>query len=604
MASSTAVNRSTRRRAPAKRGPPTDGWWGAGPAPWERWPGVSIRLEAVWSVDRNRWETPDGRYYFDPEAAALGVDFFPELLVHHKGEFVDQPFHLMPYQDQLVVRPLFGWKRASDGLRRFRKVFLAVPKGNGKSPLAAGIGLKLTFSDGEPGAEVIAAAADKDQAAVVFDTAKVMVEESEDLDSRANIFRRAIEVPSTRSYFRVVSADVKSKHGPNIHGLVVDEFHAQPTRELYETLHRGTVKRRQPVTFLPTTAGDDDESICAEEWDYARKVIGDPSLDESYLPIVFEASKDDNWKDPAVWARVNPGFGVTVKADAIEAECRAAQIEPRKLNDFLRFHLNRWVNQATAWIPVDWWDACEVQLSDAELVELAVFGGLDMTQKHDLASLVLTFPRRLPEGQTLEIEVVAGADDTPGETRALSLNFDVAFVPFFWIPEDTMREHEKTDKVPYDQWVKQGLVTATPGAMIDINRICKDITGPISKRFPRLRGTQIRYDPAFATDVALRLLESGYQMVELLQNYKYLSEPAHVLEALLKARRVRQAGHRTLRWNVENVSIKTDDAGRIRPVKPRRKAKRIDGVVAALMGLSGVIGEPWSAGTNFGMEFI
>lgn len=586
-----------------KRRPPTRGWWGDGLPPWEQWPGVSIRLETRWVAQRGRWETPDGRYYFDPEAAALGVDFFPEFLVHHKGEFKDQPFELMAFQDQLIVRPLFGWLRASDGLRRFRKVLLAVPKGNGKTPLSAGVALKLTFADGEAGAEVIAAAADKEQAALVFDTAKVMVESSEDLDAMANIFRRAIEVPSTRSYFRVVSADVKSKHGPNIHGLVIDEFHAQPTRELYETLHRGTVKRRQPVTFLPTTAGDDDESICAEEWDYARRIIADPSLDETYLPVIFEAAKDDDWKDPKVWARVNPGFGITVKADAIEAECRAAQIEPRKLNDFLRYHLNRWVNQATAWIPVDWWDACKVELNDAELAQLPVFGGLDMAQKYDLAALTLVFPRRLEDDTALEIEVVAGDTGGPPVTRALSLNFDLAVVPFFWIPADTMREHAKTDRVPYPLWAEQGLVTATPGAMIDINRIHKDITGPITERFPRLRGSEIRYDPAFATDVALRLMESGYKLIELLQTYRYLSEPAHVFEALLRARRVRQAGHRTMRWNVENVSIKQDDAGRIRPVKPRRKAKRIDGLVAALMGVAGVIASPWTD-NSLGIEFM
>lgn len=540
---------------------------------------------------RGRWETPDHRYYYDPEQAALGTDFFPEFLVHYKGEFKDLPFTLRPDQDQLLVRPLFGWMRAVDGFRRFRKVFYAVPKGNGKSPLGAGIGLKLAYADGEPGAEVIAAAADREQAAIIFDTAKIMVESAEDLDDRAHIFRRAIEIPATRSYFRVVSADVKSKHGPNIHGLVFDEFHAQPTRELYETLYRGTVKRRRPVTLMLTTAGDDDESICAEEWEYARRVITDPSLDETYLPIVFEATKDDDWKDPAVWRRVNPGFGVTVKADAIEAECRAAQNEPRKLNDFLRYHLNRWVNQVTAWIPIDWWDRCDRPLKDLPLGELSVYAGLDLAQKYDLASLVLVFVRPL-EAAPIALEVAAETEDGAIEQRPISLNFEIGLVPYFWIPADTMREHEKTDRVPYEQWEKAGLVTATEGNIIDYDRIFRDITGPITERFPQLAGAEIGFDPAFATDIATKLKQAGYKMIEVLQNYRHLSEPAQVFEALVRGKRVRHDGHRVLRWNVENVAVRRDDAGRIRPVKPRRASKRIDGVVASLMGISRAMVSP------------
>ena len=569
------------------------GWWGDGPPPWVRWPGVSIRLEAAWSAERGRWESPDGIYYYDQEAADIKTEFFPEFLEHHKGEFAGLPFAPLGYQEFLVLRPLFGWKRSVDGLRRFRKVFIAVPKGNGKSPLGAGIGIALTFADQEPGAEVYAAAADRDQAAIVFDTARYMVTANPDLNERANVLRRAIEVPRTNSAYKVLSADVKTKHGPNIHGLIFDEFHAQRTRELYETLYRGTVKRRQPVIVMITTAGDDDESICAEEWEYARRVIADPSIDETYLPVIFEASKDEDWKDPAVWARVNPGLGVTVKLDALVAECRAAQNEPRKLNDFLRFHCNRWVNQATAWIPIDWWDACDQPLPD--LKDLPVFAGLDMAQKYDLAAFVLVFP--IPVQEAIQVEVVAG-DEGAIEKRAVSLNFELAVIPYFWIPADTMREHEKKDRVPYSQWVDQGLVRATEGNVIDYDRILSDITGEITGAFPRLLGGEIGYDPAFATDIALRLQSAGYTMVETPQNYRNLSEPSHVLEALIRGKRVRHGGHRTLRWCVENVAIRQDDAGRIRPVKPRRAAKRIDGVVGAIMGLGRAILAPPETGSD------
>ena len=586
----TATKRK-RKPAPSKAAP-TAGWWGDGPPPWERWPGVSIYLEAKWVAARARWETKDGRYYFDPAAAQLAVDFFPEFLTHFKGDFADQPFRLRDDQDLLLIRPLFGWMRASDGLRRFRKVFYAVPKGNGKSPLAAGLALKLAYADREAGAEIIAAAADREQAAIVFDTAKVMVESNQDLFDQALVWRRAIELPASRSFLRVVSADVKSKHGPNIHGLVIDEFHAQPTRELYETLGRGTIKRRQPVTFLTTTAGDDEESICAEEWDYAHDVIRDPARDESYLPVIFEAAKDDDWKAPATWKKVNPGFGSTVKADAIEAECRAAQNEPRKLNDFLRYHLNRWVNQATAWIPVDWWDECRVDTpDDVVLRALPVYGGLDLAQKDDLAALTLVFLEQLP-GPPVDLEVVGTDQEGNAATRRLSLNFALTLVPHFWIPEETMREHQRKDRVPYDQWVAGGFVTATEGNIIDNDRIYRDIVGPITTRFPRLAGAEIGYDPAFATDLALKLQAKGYKVVEIPQNYRNLSEPSLVFEAFVKGHRVHHNGQPVLREHLMNVAVKRDDAFRIRPVKPRRKSKRIDGIVATLMGIARAIASP------------
>ena len=608
MAPSSTATRQRRRKA-AKPKAPSAGWWGAGPPPWRRWPGVTIELPARWNPTAavpgrkapGRWESPDGLYWFDDEAASLAVDFFPEFLRHHKGEFgpspehpLGQPFQLLTFQDLLIVRPLFGWKRVADGLRRFRKVFFAVPKGNGKSPLGAGLGLLLTFSDGENGAEVYCAAADREQAAIVFDTARIMVEASPDLAEQASVWRRAIEVPATHSYYRVLSADVRSKHGPNIHALIFDEFHAQATRELFEVLHRGTVKRRQPVTLMITTAGDDDETICAEEWDYARNVMSGSYVDDTYLPVIFEAGKKDRWDAEETWRKVNPGYGITVKADAIRAEAVAARQEPRKLNDFLRYHLNRWVNQAVAWIPIDQWDACDAPLPE-NLAKLQPQAGLDMAQKNDLASFVLTFPRPL-EGPPIVAEIVTTDDAGEPVKRTISLNYELILVPFFWLPEETMREHVKTDKAQYDQWAAEGFLRVTEGNVIDYDTIFRDITGEITASYPLLRQAQIGYDPAFATDIAQKLMGAGYQCVEVMQNYQRLSEAALTFEAFVKGRRVIHGGHALLRWNMENVAVKTDPAGRIRPVKTRRKAKRIDGVVASLMGLSRIIAQPADSG--------
>lgn len=560
-------------------------WWGEGDAPHVRWPGVTFEIPVVERA--GRWESPDGVYYFDGDAADFAEHFFPTCLQHHIGnDWNGRPFHLLPYQ-RYIVRALFGWKRAADSLRRFRKVFLAVPKGNGKSPFASGLGLYLAFFDGEAGAEAYAVAADRKQAGIVHESGKVMVQRNQDWERAElfEVFRDSIKRKGSTECFQVLSSDASTKHGFRPHAILFDEFHAQPNRDLYDTLYRGMGKRGQPVLVMITTAGDNDESICYEEWDYARKVISGTIQDPIYLPMVFEARPDEDWATEAVWRRVNPGYGITMKADYFESESRAAMAEPRKRNSFLQLHLNRWVNQATAWIPVEWWDACEdVVAGDEDLSKLSCCAGLDLAQKYDLACFSVVFRHRIEGGPSVE---VTGETETGSVVKKIvDLNYRITILPFFWIPEDTMRQREQEDGVPYRDWAQRGLVTPTDGAIIDYTRIYRDITQKILPRFPRLKQGLIGYDPAFATDIATSLRDrAGLKVEEVLQNYTHLSEASQVFEALVKAKRVAHGGHRVLRNHVEHVAVKQDDAGRIRPVKPKRAGKHIDGVVASIMAV-------------------
>jgi phage terminase large subunit-like protein len=202
----------------------------------------------------------------------------------------------------------------------------------------------------------------------------------------------------------VISSDAATKHGFRPHFIIFDEFHAQPNRDLFDALYRGMGKRRQPVLLMITTAGDDDESICYEEWEYARRVISGTVPDESYLPVIFEPRSEEDWTDDAVQRRINPGYGITMQAEYFRSETQAALAEPKKRNSFIQLHLNRWVNQASAWLPIEWWDACAEPLAaDATLAALPVTGGLDLAQKIDLACLALTF--RHPIAQPLAVTV-------------------------------------------------------------------------------------------------------------------------------------------------------------------------------------------------------
>jgi phage terminase large subunit-like protein len=534
-----------------------------------RWPGVTIAIDDA-----------GGRFWFDEKAAARAVDFFPTFLRHFKGEFAGQPFHLLDWQKELLVRPLFGWKRTSDGLRRFRRVFLEIAKKNGKSGMCSGLGLYLLHCDREPGAEIVAAAADREQAGIVFNEARDMNEASRALAGRSETYRRAIVVPATRSSFKVVSSDVKGRHGPNIHALLFDEFHAQPDRELFDTLAKGVAARRQPIVVLITTAGDDQDSVCYEEYEYARRVMAGVIPDETYLPVIFEATEEDDWRAPATWAKANPSIDVTVKRDYLEAECRAAVAEPRKQGAFKRLHLNVWTRTTEVWIPPEWWKACP-RLPET-LAGLPVAGGLDLSSTTDLTAFVLVFrlPPTAPDAPKVEVAEVDAAG-TPVK-RVLSVNYDLAVVPYLWMPEERLRERSKEDGVDYGVWVRAGHLRTTPGSVVDYDFIFRAITDEIA---PRFKVKQIGYDPWNALQFALQLEKAGFEPVEVRQGPRTLSAPCKVLHALTKAGRVHHDGNQAMAWCVANAAVKEDENENLRPVKTSPK-KRIDGVVAAVTALS------------------
>ena len=567
---------------PSRSRPPKP-WWGSGPAPNLEWPNVTIEIPAVWKPTSRRWESPDGRYYFDREAADRAVDFFPTFLAHHVGHHAGQPFALLPYQVKLLTRPLFGWKRSVDHLRRFRRVTLFSPKGSGKSPWGSGTGLYLLLFDGEPSAEIYALASDREQGRVVHRDGQVMVEGSPDLAARCEVLKDSIFVPQTNSTFKVLSADATSAHGWRPSGVILDEIQLQKNRDLLEVARRSMSKRRQPVLIAMGHAGTDEESIGFEEWQYAKGVIAGTLTDETLLPIVFEMAPEDDWQSPETWKKVNPGYGVTIQADGLAMEAHEAANEPRKRNDFLRYHLNVWTNQATSWLPLEWWaDGEESALSIPALAGYDCTAGLDMAQSIDYVSFVVTAKIPLPADETTRASIT----DETGTTSTASLDYAIAVFPFYWLPADMLRDREKTDGLPLSLYRDRGLLFESPGAAISADQVFRDIVTTIAPQFPRLR--TIGFDPAFAADISQRL-SVQFTALEIPQNYNYMTAPCYLLEGLLKARHVVHDGHPILRWNISNVEVKRDEAGRLRPVKPKTAGgyrKRIDGVSALLTSLA------------------
>ena len=258
------------------------------------------------------------KYYFDKTSAHRAVAFIEKHIQHCKGELAGKPFLLEKWQKEKIIEPLFGWKR-EDGTRKYRTAYIEIPRKNGKSSLCAAIALYMLYADGELGAEVISAAADRSQAGIVFEIAKAMVLGNKELSKRGKVFRNSVTLEHKNSYYKPISADANTKHGFNCSAIIFDELHAQKTRELFDVLTTSTGARRQPLTICITTAGYDKESICYEVHTYAQQVLSGAIKDESFLPVIFAAGKDDDWTKNSTWKKANPAYG-TIRKDEYFAQ--------------------------------------------------------------------------------------------------------------------------------------------------------------------------------------------------------------------------------------------------------------------------------------------
>lgn len=492
-------------------------------------------------------------FWFDERAAVAAVRFFERLLIQSKGEWAGEPFELLDWERH-VLSEVFGWKRP-DGTRRYRVVYIEVPRKNGKSTFSAGIALYLLEADGEPGAEVYSAAADREQAAIVFEEARSMVGASPILSKRSQVFKRSIVVPSERSVYKVLSADAYTKHGLNAHGVVFDELHAQPNRDLWDVLKTSMGARRQPLMVAITTAGYDRNSICWEQHEYAVGVANGTIEDDSFFAYIAAAEPEDDWQDPAIWAKANPGLGVTVKLEYLEAEARRAAQTPAYENTFRRLHLNQWTQQETRWLSLDAWDKCSGEVDAVALGGRTCYAALDLASTTDVAALVLVFP-----------------DGEEPET------YDA--LPFFWIPGDNILDRVRRDKVPYDVWVRQGLVMATEGNVIDYEAILVKLD-ELAQRFDI---KELAYDRWGATKLIQSLQDRGMNVIPFGQGFASMSPPTKETLNLVLSGRIRHGGNKVLRWMAGNMVVRQDPAGNIKPDKSK-SIEKIDGMVALIMGI-------------------
>lgn len=473
-----------------------------------------------------------GKHWFDRQAAHDAVEFIETYCTHVKGEWAGDPFLLEAWEKE-IIENLFGWKRKDakkpeDCTRQYRSLWLEIGRRNGKSILSAAIALLLLFWDNEPGAEIYSAAGDREQAAIVFDIARTMRDQSEDLSAMSETFgghgghKRSIV--NGNSFYRVLSSDAFTKHGLNAHGIVVDEVHVQRNRDLIDTLRTSVGSRRQPIEIYITTAGVGRENICFEMHDYAEKVIKGIIKDDTILPYIYAASEKDDWTDPKVWAKANPGLGISPKLEYLQLQCDRAKNVPGYQNTFRRFNLNQWTEQEQRWLDMRKWDACKGKLDINLLAGAECYAGLDLANTTDIAALVLLF--EFDTGNVRKIKTENGDQIVP--------IYDYHLLPRFWVPQDNVNERAKRDKVPYDVWIREGLIKATEGNVIDYDVIRADINA-LGEQY---NIKEIAIDRWNATQITTQLMGDGFEMVSFGQGFKSMSSPTKELEGLVISKHI------------------------------------------------------------------
>jgi len=497
---------------------------------------------------------------FSLEHAEHVKQFFERWLRHSKGEWGDKPFKLLEWQWTDLVAPVFGWLR-KDGYRRIRKVYCEIPKKNGKSTFGSGVGLYLLVADGEAGAEVYSAATKRDQANIVHGEAINMVRRSPALTKRLRIHEatKVITYRETQSKYTSLAADSAGSEGLNIHGLIVDELHAWTDRSFWDSLRYGFAARKQPLTFVITTAGVYDKtSLGWQEHEYATRWLANETgfEDEEFYGYIRGAELEDDIQDPEVHRRANPSYGVVIDPREIAKAAADAANKPTELNTFKRYRLNIWTDSFQSWLRLDQWDACQREIDLETYKGRRCYIGVDLASTRDMTAVCAAFPE-MEDGQ---------------------LVCDLAF--WYWAPSGGLADRDANERAKYQHWRDSGALIVTPGLTTDYRAVRAKLCDMATK----FNVVEVAYDPWNATQLANELDDDGFEMIQFRQGFASMNEPSKLLESMLADGTLRHDGNPITRWMAGNVTTKTDEHNNIKPNKKTSTGK-IDGIVAAVMAL-------------------
>ena len=484
---------------------------------------------------------------------AARVCCFVEMLRHVKGELSGKRIRLESWQI-FILTTVFGWVDAA-GRRRFRRVYIEVPRGNGKSAISSGIALYGLCADHESGAEVYSLATTREQAKLVFETAQEMVRKSPDVAKYFGISVQAKSISVTRSFsrFEAKSSEGSTLDGLNTHVAVIDELHAHKTRDVYDVVETSIGKRVQPLLWVITTAGFNTSGICYEVRTVVTRVLQKALADETQFGIIYSIDEGDDWTSVRSLIKANPNWGISVMPNTVLPLLEKAQAVPSAANNFKTKHLDIWCEASSAWMDMTAWARCKRSISLDDFAGQSCFIGLDLAAKNDLTAKVYVFPV-----------------DVDGKTS-------YAIFTQLWLPEKAVKASGNSQ---YSGWTSTGLITETPGAMTDLNMVEESIRDDMS----RFQVMGVAYDPWQATQLAETLAADGAPMIEFRMTVQNLSEPMKRVEALVLDGRIQHDGNEAMTWMMSNVVARLDAKDNIFPRKERYENK-IDGPVAFILAL-------------------
>lgn len=508
---------------------------------------------------------------WDQELADYGIEFFgllrlPEGEVSEDGTVDGNPFVLEPFQ-QFIVGSLDGW-RLSDGSRRFRTAYIEMGKGNGKTPLAAGMGLKGIVADGEAAAEVYTAGVTREQAGYLLQDARAMALASPALQSELDIAAHNIAAPKTNSFMRAVSSEGRSLDQKRVYEALIDEIHEHPNGDVVRKMRAGVKNRQNALIFEITNSGYDRHSICWQHHDYSTKVLSGVIENDSWFAYLCALDEGDDWRDEKVWPKVNPGLGVTIPVRYLREQVAEAEGMPANEDLVKRLNFCIWTERSAGAFDMARWDAGaeEPQITAKQ----RVWVGLDLASTTDIAAMAIVAPRT----QTVIVEPEPGLHEEQ-EVTVLDVKMR------FWVPAEGARQRQARDHVPYLDWIRDGHLASTVGNVIDQDFI-KAAIQDISERYDV---ADIGFDPWNSTKLVTELLAEGAPMTPVRQGFGSLNAPMKQLQELVAGGRLRHGGHPVLRWMASNTVAETDAAGNVKPSK-KLSTERIDGIAALVIAIA------------------
>lgn len=515
---------------------------------------------------------------YDERAADVRVAFFANLKLVKGSRYAGKPFNLLPHAEHQIVRPFFGYKEAGTdpperradidplGTRQFRRADHWVAKKNAKTTLGAGLGAEALFLEREPGVEVYACAADRDQAGRLYESLAPMISNQPTLDAlskRLDSVKRII-VPSLNGFLHVNSSEAYTKHGSQQFAVLADELHAWPGREYWTVMTQGAFASRDEwILYVMSTPGFSMTGVGYEEFEYAQRVALGEVDDPRLLPAIHVLDQEDDWHDEANWYKANPALGFkgcgwpyALDIEDLRDEYRKALVMPSTEQEFRVLRLATWMSTTSRYFDMLAWRKCEE--TPSPLTGRPYYGGLDLSETQDITA----YMRMAWDSDTLDVH------------------------GHYWLPAANIEERERRDRVPYREWARQGWITLTEGDIIDYLSV-RNYVNETSARdgMP----VEIGYDPYNARQICEVWLagEDGHSMVPVRQGPQSLSDPTKRIKDLVASGKVKFGNDPVLRWMAENTVVLSDSNGNIKPNKaPNKQRLRIDGISALVTGLN------------------